>query len=271
MSTSSRPIRLRREPPPLRVLSLRRRRLLGPRLVRVTVGGPALAGFEMPDPAGSVRLLLPEPGAAEFELPEWNGNEYLRSDGSRPVLRTLTPRHHRPEADELDVDVVLHGDAPLPTWAADAEPDSPVAVSGPGRGLRVDPAVGSFVLVGDESAVPAIGQLLEALPASARATVLVEVADPSGRSPLPDRPGIDVTWLDRDSDAEPGTAMEDAIRTVSIAEDAHVWVAGEARAVQAIRGLLFEERGRSRSLTTVRGYWKNRTDTTHPGDPSHSG
>lgn len=139
MSARSAPARLRREPPHLRAVSVLRREELGPRLVRITLGGPALAGFEMPEPAGSVRLLLPEPGTDEIGLPEWNGNEFLHADGSRPVLRTLTPRHHRSAADELDVDVVLHGDAPLSSWAARAEPGSPVAVSGPGRGFAIDP------------------------------------------------------------------------------------------------------------------------------------
>src|SRR5690625_530546 len=234
MSTRSTPARLRREPPPLRVTSVRRREDLGPRLVRITLGGPALAGFEMPEPAGSVRLLLPESRSGEIELPEWNGNEFLHADGSRPVLRTLTPRRHRAAEDELDVDVVLHGDAPLSPWAASAEPGGPVAVSGPGRGFTIDPAVGSFLLIGDESAVPAIGQLLESIPAPTPVTVVVEIADASGRSRLPDRPGTTVSWLERSPDQVPGTAMEDAVRAASIEGDTHVWVAGEARAVQAI-------------------------------------
>lgn len=264
MSEPSTPARLRREPPPLRAASVLHREELGPRLVRITLGGSALHDFEMPEPAGSVRLLLPSPDATEIELPTWNGNEYLRPDGSRPVLRTLTPRNHRATEGELDVDVVLHGDAPLSSWAADAGPGSPVAVSGPGRGFTIDPGVGSFLLVGDESAVPAIGQLLESIPAAIPTAVVVEIADASGRSPLPDRPNITVTWLERSPDDLPGTPMEGAIHDASIDEDTHVWVAGEARAVQAIRGQLFGDRGLPRSRTTVRGYWKHgRPGTTH--------
>lgn len=35
-----------------------------------------------------------------------------------------------------------------------------------------------------------------------------------------------------------------------------VWAAGEAAAVQRLRTHLFEDRGRSRSSVTARGYWK---------------
>lgn len=108
--------------------------------------------------------------------------------------------------------------------------------------------------------MPAIGQLLESIPERSTATVVVEVADASGRSPLPHRSATTITWLERSPDHLPGTAMEDAVRTASIDENTHVWVAGEARAVQAIRRQLFEGRGLPRSRATVRGYWKHGRD-----------
>ena len=46
------------------------------------------------------------PDGDELVLPEWNGNEFLRSDGTRPVIRTFTPLHQEPE--RLDLDIVLH-------------------------------------------------------------------------------------------------------------------------------------------------------------------
>lgn len=249
--------RVRREPPEFRQLTVRRTVELSPRLVRVTIGGPALDGFQMPELAASVRLLLPAPGADTITLPTWNGNEFRNADGSRPALRTLTPRYHRPRDQELDVDVVIHGDTALATWAATAEPGTSVAMSGPGRGYEVDPRATDFLLLGDESALPAIAQLLEHLPAPARVTAMVEVADPTGRLALPARPGLDVTWLDQPDPDRPGAALVEAAHTATISTDTHVWVAGEAAAVQAIRRHLFEERSLPRSRAVVRGYWKH--------------
>ncbi len=255
----ARPGRSRREPPSFRNLVVRRTEQLSPRLTRITLGGPELAGFALELPAASVRLLLPEPGGDQIDLPSWNGNEFLRRDGSRPVIRTLTPRHHRPETDELDVDVVRHGHGPASRWAAEAVVGSPVAVSGPGRGYAVDPARRDLVLAGDESAIPAISQLLEVLASvapSSRIRVQLEAEDPSAELALPAHPGATVTWVIRDPACAFGDTLVAAVAGLDLAPDTVVWAAGEAAAVQRLRRLLFDERSMSRSRTTIRGYWK---------------
>lgn len=248
---------VRREPPRFRQLSVQRTEELGPRLLRVTVGGGELSGFELPDPAGSVRLLLPDPGARSLTTPRWDGNEFRRDDGSRPVLRTVTPRHHRPDEAELDVDVVLHGPTPLATWARSATRGTPVALSGPGRGYAIDPRAGDLLLVGDESALPAIAQIMEAVPESVPLRVVVEVGEPSGQVPLPDRSHTEVTWLDQPATGPPGGAMVDLVEATDISDQTWVWVAGEAAAVQAIRRDLLGERSIPRSRAVIRGYWKH--------------
>ena len=126
---------------------------------------------------------------SELVLPTWTGNEYRYDDGSRPVIRTLTPLRCSPDDGELDVEVVLHGAGPLSEWAATAGVGAAAAVSGPGRGYEVDADARSFVLAGDESALPALGLLVGAMPPAAEVRVIVEIADVSarlGRS-LPDR------------------------------------------------------------------------------------
>ncbi len=246
------PTRLRREPPPLRRAEVVRTEARSPRLTRITLGGPELAGLDPGLPAASVRILLPRRG--ELELPTWNGNEFLHADGSRPALRTLTPRRLDPVTDELDVEVVLHGDGPLSAWAATAQADSSVAVSGTGRGYTIAPDATHILLAGDESALPAITVLLEAIPSAIPVTVLVEVARPDARIELSHG---DVTWLDLPAGAPPGDALVDAVRDVAIPPGARVWAAGEAAAVQRIRTHLFEERALLRADCTVRGYWKH--------------
>jgi NADPH-dependent ferric siderophore reductase len=226
-------------------------------MTRVTLAGPELEGFEPPEPAASVRVLLPSPGSpGELVMPAWNGNEFLLPTGRRPLIRTFTPRRFDPTANELDVDVVLHGDGAASQWASSVTIGTDVAVSGPGRGYSVD-GINSILLAGDESAIPAISQLLEALAAGADVGVLIEVARPDGRIPLPPHPSASVEWCDLREGAPPGDAMVDAVRAAEIADDQRVWVAGEAAAVQRIRKHLFEERGLSRTRATVRGYWKH--------------
>ncbi len=237
-------------------MEVARTEALTPHLVRITLAGPELDGLDPGLPASSVRLLLPHRGG-ELVLPTWTGNEFLHQDGERPALRTVTPRRFDAAKHELDVEIVLHGDGPLSAWAAAAQAGDPAAVSGTGRGYTVDPAVDSYVLAGDETALPAISVLLEALPATATVAVLAEVAHPDARVDLPPHPEATVTWSDLPPGARPGDALVGAVTGADIAADARVWVAGEAAAVQRIRKHLFDHRGLPRTQCTVRGYWKH--------------
>ena len=175
------PQHVRREPPQFRRVAVRRAEALSARLLRVTLAGDELAGLVVDQPAASVRLLLPSPDATDLVMPVWNGNEFRLPDGRRPVLRTFTPRHVDAAAQELDVDVVLHGGGAAEAWATTARPGDPVAVSGPGRGYDLDPEAPALLLAGDETALPAIAQLLEHVPVGLPVQVHVEVARPDAR------------------------------------------------------------------------------------------
>lgn len=248
-------IRARREPPPFRSVTVAAVEHRSPHLVRLTLAGAALAGLDPGLPAASVRLLVPTAEHPDA-IPTWNGNEFRHADGTRPAIRTLTPVRFDADALELDVEVVLHGAGPLSTWAATVEPGARAAVSGTGRGYEIDPADRSFLVAGDESAIPAISVLLEAIPGEATVTVLVE-ARSDAHVDLPVHPGSQVTWVDPAQDHPSGTALGAAVAEAELADDTRVWVAGEAAAVQRIRKHLFDERGLDRSQCTVRGYWKH--------------
>lgn len=257
-SSESSPVaRLRREPPRFRQVAVRRVEHRGPRLVRVTFAGPELEGLTVEDPAASVRLLLPSPGVDDLVMPTWNGNEFLLSDGRRPTLRTFTPRRVDSESRELDLEIVVHGGGAASTWAEKAGPGTAAAISGPGRGYAIDPGAPGWLLAGDETAIPAISQLLEGLPDDKAVQVHVEIAHPDGQLELPLHGNATVEWHQLPDGAPPGDALVTAVRQADIPEGTKVWAAGEAAAVQRIRRHLFEERGMARTLTSVRGYWKH--------------
>jgi NADPH-dependent ferric siderophore reductase len=237
-------------------VAVRRVETVGARLVRVTLAGPELAGFAVDLPGASVRLLLPSAGATGLVLPTWRGNEFLLPDGQRPVIRSLTPLRVAADSLELDVAILMHGNGPASQWATTAAPGNVVAVSGPGRGYSIAEEAPAFLLVGDESALPAIGQLLAALPPAAPAQVHIEVADPDGRVPLPRRGPTTLHWHDLAPGTAPGATLVAAVREADIIPGAQIWAAGEAAAMQRIRRHLFEDRGLPRAQATVRGYWK---------------
>ena len=97
-------VRTRREPPRFRRVEVVRVDPQGPRMVRVTLTGAELGGLDIGLPAASIRILLPRPLSDEVVLPVWNGNEFLDEDGSRPVIRTVTPLGFDTERLELAVE-----------------------------------------------------------------------------------------------------------------------------------------------------------------------
>lgn len=220
-------------------------------MTRVILGGNELEGFSIERPAASVRLLLPTAG--ELEIPAWSGNEFLRSDGTRPIIRTLTPRRFDAEARELHLDVVLHGSGLASTWAETTRPGDEVAVSGPGRGYHIDRDATAFLLAGDETAIPAICQLLEHLPSVPLAVHLL-VSHAEARVDL--HRDVDVTWHLASDSSDSQEPLSDAIRATILAHGLRIWAAGEAAAMQRIRSYLFREIDFPRSQATVRGYWK---------------
>lgn len=249
------PVRARRPPPPFVPVSVASTTRLTPRLVRVTLTGEGLCGLGPPEPAASVRLYVPSPTSSEPVLPEWHGNEFLLPDGSRPAIRTLTPRRFAPP--DLDVWIVLHGGGAASDWAAGVQPGAPAAVSGFGRGYPVPADAAAFLVVGDETAAAAVAQLLEVLPAHATVTVHLEVAHPSARFDLGSHPGATITWHLAEPGAPPGDALVRAVEQARIRRDTYVWAAGEAAAMQRIRRHLFDDRGIEWARTWVRGYWKH--------------
>lgn len=146
----------------------------------------------------------------------------------------------------------------MSSWAQKAREGGEAAVSGPGRAYRIDVDAHHYLLMGDETAIPAISQLLEAIPEQATTAAIVEIREPAARLELPQRPNHSETWVVANAGASPGTSLEAAVRAADLPAGSKVWAAGEAASMFRLRRHLFEERGVARADATVRGYWKLR-------------
>jgi NADPH-dependent ferric siderophore reductase len=224
---------------------------------RVTFGGAELAGFTVPGPASHVKLLLPPEGHSQVIVPTLTAAGVTWPEGPRPLVRTYTPRAVRGgESVELDVDFFLHGEGAASGWASRAQPGDPAVIAGPGKSFYpVDPAAPAHVLAADESALPALATVLDALPASSHVDAFIEVTDAQDELPLTSAGSLRVHWLHRGT-AEAGKLLEETLRGVDVNPDAQFWVAGEAGAIRAIRALLLEEQYVPRARLVTRGYWR---------------
>ncbi|MFJ2032569.1 siderophore-interacting protein [Streptosporangium sp. NPDC087985] len=237
---------------------VRRVERLTPHMIRVVLGGDGLAGFcagEFTD--HYVKLLFPPPGVtypAPFDL------EAIKRDMPRdqwPATRTYTVRAWDPEAAELTLDFVYHGDHGLAgPWAARARPGDEIHFLGPGGAYAPDPQADWHLLVGDESALPAIAASLERLPSGAQAHVFLEVAGPREEQPL-DSPGdAKIVWVHR-GEAPVGESLVAAVRELDFPTGTpHAFVHGEAGSVKALRRHLRTERGVPLSQLSISGYWR---------------
>jgi NADPH-dependent ferric siderophore reductase len=237
-----------------------------PHLRRITFAGGDLTTFAPIAPDTFLYVLLPPPGRDTLTIDRsFTWEQYGRmAPEDRPVGAYYTVRAWRPEVAELDMLFVLHGDeGNASRWAARAQPGDPVALWGPRSGYHPPDDTDWVLLVADETGLPAVAVILEQLPEGMPARVLAEVASPDERQELPERPGVEVTWLSRDG-APAGTTTQllDAVRGLSWpAGKPYVWGGGESRAMTAIRRHVRDERGLDRASVSLIGYW--RRDTTH--------
>lgn len=229
-----------------------------PHMVRVVLGGPGLEGFEADTYTDHYVKLLFTPEGVTY--PEPFDMERIRAEFPRdqwPTTRTYTVRAWDPVHHELTIDFVVHGDEGLAgPWAARAQAGETVRFLGPGGGYTPDPAADWHLLVGDESALPAIAVALEQLTEGARAHVLIEVADAAEEQKLATGTGIDVTWLHR-GDRPAGEALVEAVTALDFpAGDVHAFVHGEAGFVKELRRHLRLDRGVARERLSISGYWR---------------
>lgn len=233
---------------------------LTPVLVRVVLRGDGLAGFAMPDATDAyVNVAIPPQDApygpvfVPAEVREHHPEELW------PARRRYTVRSWDPASGRLTLDVVVHGDEGVGgPWAARAEAGDVLVLEGPGGGYRPDPDADWHLLVGDESALPAIAASLEAVPAGRRAVVRLVCDGPDHEVDLPSPADLDVGWLHRSGDpGTDGTLLLHALEELDLpAGRVHAFVHGEADEVRGIRRHLLTDRGIARADMSCSPYWR---------------
>lgn len=241
---------------------------LTPRMRRLTLAGDDLARFAQ---GGlHVRLLIPKDRGG---IPKWpvtgaDGRPAWPVGEDRPDVRIYTLRRVDVSAGEVDIDFVLHDGAHMPgaRFAVEARPGDIVGMTGPGGGTV--PAADWYLLMGDETALPAIARILSELPQQARAVVRIEIADEAEIQPLVTPAHLDLRWLLRRG-RPAGGRLPSALRATDWPVDGcrvFAWAGCEYADFVAIRQHFRLERQLPRESHLAVAYWRRGV----PGDEARS-
>ncbi len=228
---------------------------LTPRMVRVTLKGDDLAGFVSAGHDDHIKLFFPMAGQDSVEP---------------PPMRDYTPRRYDAAAGTLAVDFALHEAGPATQWAAQAAPGHTLQIGGPRGSFVVADDFDWVLLVGDETALPAIGRRLEELRPGVRALVVAAVVGPEEEQVFESCATLEIHWVHRPMARaiDPAPLLQ-AIAALALPEgDGFAWVAGESSTAKAIRQHLVAERGLPKQWVKAAGYWRNGSPAIHE---SHEG
>jgi NADPH-dependent ferric siderophore reductase len=244
------PRRVRHEPR-RRELRVKRVDKISAHMLRVALGGD-LEGFTSLGFDDHIKLFFPDGSPAADGTPQVASRDY-------------TPRRYDPAGNTLEIEFVLHDAGPATRWAEQVQPGQSLQVGGP-RGSFIIPLNFDWhLLIGDDTALPAIARRLAELPAGTKAVVLAEVDGPADQVTFESAADVSVTWAYRNG-AEAGTAtvLADKLKTMRLPTgDYYAWVACESLTAKALRAQLIAQHGANPKWMRAAGYWRRGAVAVH--------
>jgi NADPH-dependent ferric siderophore reductase len=162
-------------------------------------------------------------------------------------MRDYTPLNYDAARNTLQLEFAEHGSGPAVEWARTAPIGQWLGLAGPRGSLVVPADLDWHVLLGDESAMPAMERRLAELPAGSRAIVRVQIGNPAtSAAGAALRAGSAV-----------GESLADAVDALELPEgEGFVWAAGENRAMADLRKRILAKPGANPKRMRIASYWK---------------
>jgi NADPH-dependent ferric siderophore reductase len=225
---------------------------LGAHMNRVTFGGD-LADFVSLGFDDHVKLFFPD-GTVDAQ-------------GTPNVIaRDFTPRRNDPVAQTLQIDFAIHEAGPATEWASSqAKIGESLTIGGPRGSFVIPLAFDWHLLVGDETALPAIGRRLAELPAGTRAVVIAEVDSKDDEIAFNADADVAVTWSHRNGAAAGATdGLTRALAAQKLPSgDYYAWVACESLMAKALRQQLLADHHANPKWMRAAGYWRRGSVAVH--------
>jgi NADPH-dependent ferric siderophore reductase len=235
--------RVRREPA-RRKLTVANVERLTPQMQRIRFTSPELHDFSSMAPDDHIKLFLPMSA-------EQNGGM------AGVCVRDYTPRLFDVEQCTLTVDFALHVAGPATTWARSARVGDTLEIGGPRGSNVVADDFDWYLLIGDETALPAIGRRVEELRPDVPVTTVVVVSDHAERQTFATRSTWTACWVSR----ERPPIEDDALLRAALSDhtfpagDGYIWIAAEARTARSLRSYMIDTRGHPKAWIKAAGYW----------------
>lgn len=240
----------------LRRLTVQRIDRIGANFLRIRFAGDTLRDFVSASFDDHAKLMLPAQPGQPLVLPVPGSDGLALPPGAeKPAMRDYTPRHFEGAARVLDIEFVLHGDGIASRWAEAAQPGDEVGLGGPRGSFVVPTGFDWHLLVGDETAIPAIARRLEELPETAQAITVIETGDAGDRRTFTTRAQLQTHWVETGS----ADALARAVAALKLpAGEGFAWAGGEAASIAAVRQVLVDPAGHGLDKGRVRAsaYWK---------------
>ncbi len=228
-----------------RTLAISRVEHVTPNMLRLTLAGEELAGFTSLAPDDHIKVFAP--------------------DGEGTAMRDYTPRRYDAAKNELTVDFALHEAGPVTAWALHAKPGDEARIGGPRGSLVVAQDFDWWLLVGDETALPAIGRRIEELAPGTPVTSIVAVTGAAEEQTFETGARHEAVWVHRPAaQAADAAPLLEALRGfVSPQGDGFIFIAAEGGVTRTLRSYVLEELGHVPQWLKASGYWvKGAADTS---------
>lgn len=216
-----------------RDLTVRDKVYLTPHMIRVTLEGPELDGFTSLGADDHIKLFF--------------GDE----------MRDYTPRRYDPDAGALVLDFAVHDAGPATTWAVAAQSGDSLTIGGPRGSAVIAPVFDWYLLIGDETALPAIGRRVEELTDGVQAITLTAIPGQADEQSFETAADHSAYWVHRPVDqAADAAPLLDALRRMTLPEgDGFIWIAAEAQVARALKQYVLSDLGHPPQHLKASGYW----------------
>lgn len=228
-------------------------------MVRVTFGGEDVAQYvSIGAPDECVTLFFPREGEdVPPPMTEVDGEWWYHGVEPVPEGRNYTVRRLGPEAGQLVIDFVAHEGGVAATWALNASVGQTILWTRPRSWYDIPSTAQWQLLLADMTGLPALGRIIEELPAGARVHAIVEVLERADKQEFETAGDVTYDWRFGSGNGDCASVLDQAARDYTLPDgEGYIWFAGEAASSRTVRKYFRKELGYPVTQFEIIGYWR---------------